>query len=155
MLIKVISGGQTGADQAGLVAAKNCKLKTGGFMPKGFRTDEGDNPSLGKKFNLEETSSPDYPFRTRLNVANSAATIIFGNPNSPGCKLTIKLCNELNKPYLKVSGNIAIELVVPVIVKWMKTYNVNILNVAGNREKMNLGIFVYTKSTLQRVFRRV
>jgi hypothetical protein len=35
MLERVISGGQTGADQAGLAAAKRLGVPTGGFMPKG------------------------------------------------------------------------------------------------------------------------
>ncbi|HJT77421.1 MAG TPA: putative molybdenum carrier protein, partial [Gemmataceae bacterium] len=38
MLERVISGGQTGADQAGLAAAKACGIPTGGWMPKGFLT---------------------------------------------------------------------------------------------------------------------
>ena len=35
---KVISGGQTGADQAGLVAARRFGIPTGGWMPRGWKT---------------------------------------------------------------------------------------------------------------------
>jgi len=40
---KVISGGQTGADQAGLVAAARFAIPTGGWMPHGFETAEGSS----------------------------------------------------------------------------------------------------------------
>ncbi|MFZ8324119.1 YpsA SLOG family protein, partial [Staphylococcus aureus] len=40
-LKKVISGGQTGADQAGLRAGKAAGLETGGMVPKGCLTDDG------------------------------------------------------------------------------------------------------------------
>jgi hypothetical protein len=35
----IISGGQTGADQGGLFAAEILKIKTGGYAPKGYRTE--------------------------------------------------------------------------------------------------------------------
>jgi hypothetical protein len=38
MIERVISGGQTGADQAGWRAARAAGIPTGGFMPKGFLT---------------------------------------------------------------------------------------------------------------------
>jgi len=37
-LLWVISGGQCGVDVAALRAAKSCGLRTGGMMPRGFRT---------------------------------------------------------------------------------------------------------------------
>ena len=37
MLEKIVSGGQTGADQGGWRAAVACGLATGGWMPEGFR----------------------------------------------------------------------------------------------------------------------
>ena len=41
MVTMVISGGQTGADQAGWRAAEACGIPTGGWMPRGFLTEEG------------------------------------------------------------------------------------------------------------------
>jgi RNA polymerase sigma factor (sigma-70 family) len=43
MVRKVISGGQTGADQAGLFAAEAFGIETGGWMPKGFLTLAGNS----------------------------------------------------------------------------------------------------------------
>ena len=36
---KIISGGQTGADMGGLLAAKDLGIRTGGWMPKGWLTE--------------------------------------------------------------------------------------------------------------------
>jgi hypothetical protein len=46
MLDRIISGGQTGADQAGWRAARACGVPTGGFMPLGFLTEGGPRPEF-------------------------------------------------------------------------------------------------------------
>ena len=46
MLERVISGGQTGADQAGWRAARAFGIPTGGAMPKGFLTEDGPCPEF-------------------------------------------------------------------------------------------------------------
>ena len=75
---KVISGGQTRADQAGLIAAARFGIATGGWMPKGCRTLAGPNPELAARFGLREHPSEDYPPRTELNVLRSSGTLWFG-----------------------------------------------------------------------------
>ena len=47
---KVISGGQTGADHAGLRAAKDSGINTGGTAPRNFMTEEGSKPELEIEF---------------------------------------------------------------------------------------------------------
>ncbi len=71
MVIKVISGEQTGADQAGLRAAKACGIATGGMMPKGFRTLDGPDKALAEEFGLREHTSPSYNMRTSANARDS------------------------------------------------------------------------------------
>ena len=80
MLIQVISGGQTGADLGGLIAARAFSLRTGGWMPMGFLTLDGPQPDLAKLYGLQEHSSASYPPRTRRNVQQSDATIRFAQP---------------------------------------------------------------------------
>ncbi len=46
MLDRVISGGQTGADQAALRAARAAGIPTGGWAPLGWKTEEGPAPRL-------------------------------------------------------------------------------------------------------------
>ena len=51
MAILIISGGQTGADMAGLMAAKKVGFNTGGFAPKGFKTELSSNLMLNLIYN--------------------------------------------------------------------------------------------------------
>lgn len=75
-LTKVVSGGQCGADQAGISAAKFLNYETGGRCPKGFLTELGAEPWLAE-FGLKETSSPGYRSRTYANMVDSDGTLIF------------------------------------------------------------------------------
>jgi hypothetical protein len=65
MLRKVISGGQTGVDQAFLRAAWRACLETGGTAPKGWRTDKGPNPGLAQYGLKEHWFSNAYPTHPR------------------------------------------------------------------------------------------
>ena len=53
---KVISGGQTGADQGGLMAAWERGIATGGAVPFEYRTNLGPNPIL-EALGLEVTDA--------------------------------------------------------------------------------------------------
>lgn len=132
MIVKIISGGQTGADRGGLEAGKELGILTGGTAPKGYRTENGSDLFL-KELGLVEHTSSSYPPRTVDNVRNSDGTIIFGNINSPGCKLTISTCIKFKKPYI-------INPTEQDFRNWIDKKFIRILNVAGNRENTNSGI---------------
>lgn len=140
-LSMVISGGQCGADRAGLEAAVEWKLRTGGKVPKGWRTHHGPDPSLAR-FNMVEDTSTEYPPRTKWNVQHSDGTVIFGsNLNSPGCNLTAKLCKQNKKPMKEIllNGEITgefIEATASELAKWIEEKKIRTLNVAGNRDKL-------------------
>lgn len=152
MLIEqVISGGQTGADQAGLAAARELGFKTGGYAPKGWLTDEGPRPELLKGYGLEETTGySGYRTRTMRNVRISSCTLVFGNETSPGAKLTITHCKERNKPYLVVPFPTALSVSrsAQAVRSWLGAQKGTVLNIAGNRERTNPGIFAFTHAVL-------
>lgn len=140
MITRVISGGQIGADIAGLRAADACGVETGGTAPKGWRTLHGPNPGL-KNYGLVQDGSPYYPPRTRKNVRDSDGTIRFAiNFNSPGERATLREVVAADKPCFDVQ----LELVPsdpPVWVlnppvsearKWVEDNRIRTLNVAGN-----------------------
>ncbi|MFN9468419.1 MAG: YpsA SLOG family protein, partial [Pseudanabaena sp.] len=96
----IISGGQTGADWGGLLAAADLGLATGGLAPKGYRTELGENLELAK-FGLQEADRIEYEVRTVHNVQAADATVIFADRlHSDGTKLTIESCIKYAKPYL-------------------------------------------------------
>jgi Circularly permutated YpsA SLOG family len=154
MLAKVISGGQTGVDQAALRAAKACGLQTGGYAPKGYRTDDGPNGRLLRFYGLREHPSPYYPPRTHQNVIDSDATLILGNPTSAGCTLTARYAREANRPCYClrwVKGSIEF-FEAPSIKAWLQQAKPTILNVAGNRESTNPGIGKWSGDLLMHIF---
>lgn len=142
MLKKIISGGQTGADQAGLRAGKALGIETGGWIPKGRRTDDGPMVvAMFEDLGLKEHTSWAYPPRTEQNVLDSDGTVLFGNMDSPGCKLTIKLCKQHKRPY---TTNPTTE----ELRTWIDTNGTETMNVAGNRERTNPGIEAHTFKTI-------
>jgi hypothetical protein len=89
MLDQVISGGQTGADQAALRAARACGIATGGFAPRGWLVETTDGrrtesaPWLAD-LGLIECDEAGFKARTRANVHAADATIWFGDWRTPG-----------------------------------------------------------------------
>lgn len=150
-LDKVISGGQTGADQGGLYAAELVGIPTGGTMPKGFRTAVGSNPVLAARFGLSEHTSPDYRWRTGINVRDADGTIrIATDFNSPGEILTLEYIKAYNRSHLKID---ALHPPDPTeVVTWLASHQIHILNVAGNSEHNSLGIGEFTREYLLAVF---
>lgn len=148
MLEKIISGGQTGADQAGLLAAHKLGLKTGGTAPSEFYTDWGPNPLL-EVFGL--AAEGDYRSRTIKNVRNSDGTVLLtSTPNSPGSVLTRNQAHAQAKPFLQLDTTPAIQafkegrvldqqrFVAALSAElqfFIASNEIKVLNVAGNREK--------------------
>lgn len=141
MIRKIISGGQTGADQAGISAALTLGIDTGGTMPKGFKTEAGNRPDLGT-YGLVEHSSTKYPPRTACNVRDSDGTLIFGDLGSSGSQLTLKLCKQYNKPYFSLAWTTGDKILAHKEFKdWLQEHKIEILNVAGNRKSSSPHIF--------------
>lgn len=141
-LKRVISGGQTGADQGGLLAAEAEGVKTGGWAPAGYRTEDGPNPALAD-YGLVEHDNPNYAARTAANVMEADATLIFGR-RSRGSVLTEALCTAYNKPFLWVPWTkTETEALYPSptsVLKFLTPLKVKTLNIAGNRESVNPGV---------------
>jgi hypothetical protein len=99
VLRKIISGGQTGADRAGLDFAIETGLEHGGYVPRGRKAEDG---RIDDKYHLVELSTNSYPARTRRNIEESDGTVIFSLERllSGGTKLTQDYANKLGKPLL-------------------------------------------------------
>jgi hypothetical protein len=150
-LKKVISGGQTGADQGGLKAAKGLGIQTGGYAPKGWRTLDGPNPGLGSEYGLVEHFSPDYKLRTAMNVFKSDGTVrLAADFNSPGEICTLRAISEYRKPYYDI--NILDGVGTEDCADWIKRNGILVLNIAGNAERTCPGIYEYTVDFLTGVF---
>lgn len=148
---KIISGGQTGADQGGLEAAFDLGIPTGGWAPKGYKTENGPNFDLRDKYKLIEIHSDSYRPRTIKNVAKSDITLLFGNQNSPGSKLTQHSAKEYGKPCFNIFPNGLLQEPVDHIIKFILENHGRTINVAGNRESKNPGIELRVYTTMFKV----
>lgn len=144
----IISGGQTGADQGALFAAKALGIRTGGYAPRGWKTESGPSPWLAD-YGLVEHKSDNYMSRTRENVKLADATVIFGRP-SAGSSRTQDVCQEHSKPALWVTANRPGEMV--RFRLWLARYKPKALNVAGNRESVTPGIGALVQEFLVKAF---
>ena len=148
MIGKVISGGQTGTDRAGLDVAIELGIPHGGWIPKGRKTEEGPLPA---KYDLKEMGTTSYPKRTEKNILDSDGTVIFTfGKLTGGSELTCKLAKQHGYPCLhvdlnKVSVGEGAELVRP----WIEKHKIKILNVAGSRASKAPTIYDFAKQILK------
>lgn len=146
---KVISGGQTGVDRAGLDAALACGIAIGGYMPKGARAEDGSVPSF---YNLSETDTRSYSGRTERNVLEADATLILYNTKpAGGTLLTQKLCRTHMKPVLALDLT-ATANPISVIRVFLNSARPRVLNIAGPRESKAPGVHYAAYTLLCAVF---
>lgn len=140
----VISGGQCGADLAGIWAAEICGIKTGGIAPLGYRTEKGKQPLLHTRFGLTEHPDWRYGPRTLENIANSDVTIILSpNKHSAGTALTIKECKKRGnlspfRPHILIDTLNAENR--DLVLSFLTTHKPTVINIAGNRESVAQGL---------------
>lgn len=149
MLERIISGGQTGADMAGLRSAKNVGLLTGGTAPKAFQTESGPNPDLKTIYGLKAFGN--YKSRTIQNIRDSDGTIVFLLHRNPGGSTkTIGYCHTEKwvngfksssdgfRPVLVITKaemeEKMLEKTCVNIARWILYNRLRVLNVAGHRQ---------------------
>jgi hypothetical protein len=130
--VRIVSGGQSGADRAALDAAIRLGIPHGGWLPRGRKAEDGPLPA---RYRLKETDSDRYRERTEKNIVDSDATLILSfGPLTGGSALTESLALRHDRPCLtidleEVSGADA----VVAVEKWLKRHGIRTLNVAGPR----------------------
>lgn len=111
-------------------------------IKKDLKNNKEDNKQLIKIMTTEFVEiKGSYPKRTVKNINESDGTIIFYvNDQTPGEKLTLKVLNELKKPYLKVklitstssTKTNQFDLQPESLEQFINKYKIKKLNVAGN-----------------------
>lgn len=147
-LLTVISGGQTGADIGGLVAARSCSIPTTGYATRGCRTERGPQPQLVTHFNLVEHTEAGYDKRTIENASVADVTIIFAtDPNSKGTKLTTSAAlNAYKGVHIITEFSREEEL---KLLSYLKLMEPRIINIAGNRESISPGLSAKVRDFLK------
>src|SRR5262245_28201803 len=139
VLRKIISGGQTGADRAGLDFAIEAGLEHGGYVPRGRKAEDG---RIDDRYRLVELPSGAYPARTKRNVAEGDGTVIFSLENelAGGSELTLSYAIRVGKPAVQISNaetQGAKEAFFKQVLRlrhFIEENGIKVLNVAGSRE---------------------
>jgi hypothetical protein len=149
--LKIVSGGQTGADRAALDWARAHGVPHGGWCPKGRGAEDGP---IGPEYRLEETPSADPAQRTEWNVRDSDGTVIFSIAEglSGGSRLTAELAERRRKPCLHLVRARATPEPASALRAFQQAHRIRVLNVAGPRalEAPEIGRFV--EEVLTRAF---
>lgn len=145
---KIISGGQTGVDQAALQAAIYTGIEHGGWCPPGRVCENGEIPN---RFILKETplerdpSAPNIPRsqRTIWNIRDSEGALIFSTGNNlekdKGTQLAVDTAVNLRKPIQLIDINKMPDY--HIILEWIIKNKIRELSVGGPSEKSSPGIF--------------
>jgi hypothetical protein len=145
---KIISGGQTGADQGALDSTIKYSFPHGGWIPKGRLTENGPLPY---EYKLKEMPTTNYSDRTEKNILASDGTVIITHGKlTGGSALTKKLAKKYKRPYLHINLNeTPAFLASSEINAWINENNIEILNVAGSRASKDPQIYEDTKYIIQ------
>ena len=148
--IKIVSGGQTGADRAALDWAPARGVECGGWCPKGRKTEDGP---IDANYPLKETPSASYIQRTEWNVRDSDATILFSiEPTLTGGSLrTMEFARKHEKPRVRFHSGISDPA--GKLRAFLQENSVDILNVAGPRASNEPEVVRFVTTALDKAFR--
>lgn len=144
--LKIVSGGQTGADIAGLDWAISRGLPHGGWCPRGRKAENGIIPS---RYNLQETESEDYAERTERNVVESDGTVIFTIRDllEGGSRYTLECAIRHNKPVLHLHSGL--KQPARLLADFIREHRIKTLNVAGPRASAEHTVGSFAQATLE------
>ncbi|MEE9461413.1 MAG: putative molybdenum carrier protein, partial [Bacteroidales bacterium] len=126
----------------------------GGWCLPGRRCETGRIPG---RYPVREVEAGDYNERTHRNIQDADATLVVtqGGFMEEGTALTLSWCEEYGQPvfHWDISDPGLINL--PDLAElsgWIQNHEIEVLNVAGNRESNSPGIQVYTVTLLEMLF---
>jgi MOSC domain-containing protein YiiM len=147
VLVRIVSGGQTGVDRAALDAAVELGLGYGGWVPAGGTAEDLPEGGLVERYpELRETEQPDPQVRTVRNVRDSDALLVLrlATTSSPGTDLTVQEARRLGRPVLEARADDEAG-----VRAWLATLPRDVvLDVAGPRESQDPGVQAAALRTL-------
>jgi hypothetical protein len=151
VILKIVSGGQTGVDRAALDVAVKLGIPHGGWVPKGRIAEDGP---ISHHYRVRETPTAIYAERTEKNVVDSDGTLIISRGDlSGGSEVTREMALKHDRPWLHVDLNQTAAFRAAVLItQWIDTHRIQVLNVAGPRASKNPRIYPDTLSLLESVY---
>jgi hypothetical protein len=133
VVVKIISGGQTGVDRAALDVALKHGIECGGWCPAGRLDEFGRIPD---QYPVQELEVGGFDERTLQNVKDSDGTvIIYSGKLSGGTQQTVRFSVELQRPYQLIdASNVSVQDAARLIADFVRKHKIDVLNVAGPRQ---------------------
>jgi Circularly permutated YpsA SLOG family len=155
--MKIISGGQTGADRAALDVAIERSMPWGGWCPKGgWAEDFPDPPGLLHKYpKLKETALSRPAQRTEWNVRDSDVLLIIADREglsvSHGTRRAQEWASRYGKPLLVI--DVSRPDAIAEVAEWLgaqcKRFGAGMaLGIGGPRESEAPGIYASARELL-------
>ena len=151
MIVKIISGGQSGVDRAALDAAIKLDIPHGGWVPQGRLTEDGP---LSEIYALRETPTAVYAERTEKNVVDSDGTLIISRGElTGGSAYTREMALKHDRPWLHIDlKRTAAFRSAVMIAEWLSANDIRVLNVAGPRASKDPNIYRDAAALLETVY---
>ena len=151
MILKIVSGGQTGADRGALDAAIALGIPHGGWIAKGRLTESGPLPDT---YGLQEMATKNNARRTEQNVMDSDGTLILSHGElTGGSALTRECAEKHHRPCLPIDLDATAAFQAALwITSWIEQNRIEILNVAGPRASKDPRIYQATRQIIESVY---
>lgn len=139
-VVRILSGGQSGADRAALDWAIARGLAHGGWCPRGRLAEDGP---IHPRYELQEMSTSRYIDRTRRNVEASDGTLILNLGELDGGSLeTLAHAQALGRHCLVLQLDVGPESrLIRQTLDWLEAHRIAQLNIAGPRESKRPGVY--------------
>lgn len=149
--VKIVSGGQTGADRAALDFAVDHGIPHGGWCPRGRQAEDGP---IDPRYQLEETSSAEYAQRTEHNVRDSDGTVVFSVAAvlTGNSKKTLELAQQLQKPALHLSRQGGPPSPERALLDFLHDHRLRVLNIAGPRASGEPEVGAFVRAVLDKAW---
>lgn len=148
----MISGGQTGVDQAALRAARDCGLEIGGWCPPGRVCETGVIPAEFPVQGTKQERSADAPHvprsqRTEWNVRDADGVLVLGSGGNrsscptisdAGTQWAMQCAKRYRRPLLVC--DVAHPEAKQKIQEWVRQNPIEVLSVGGPAESTSPGI---------------
>jgi len=147
---KIVSGGQTGVDQAALDVAIELDIPHGGWIQKGRNTENGILPERYRL--MEMPTAGDCKSAEQIVLDSDGILIISHGKLKNGSALTLNLAKKHQRPWLHIDLNeINAFEAAKTVNSWIFQHNIKILNVTGPQASKDPDIYQATKKILRGV----
>jgi hypothetical protein len=153
MIKKMITGGQSGAEQAARRVAIAFGVPTGGWKSN-ERASEGEpDPHPAGTQDLAETAPTSQPSPVELNVRGADATLWFGETTTASANAVVEACQRFGKQCMPVYP--AAKLEPSHVATWIGKSHIRTLNVTGSREAEEPGSGARVERFLRQVLEQL